>query len=323
MLNNRTLASLCLGVLMALPLVSHAAYPDRQVSIVVPYPPGGTTDLLARLVAKELTGRLGQTFVVENKPGAGGQIGTASVARAKPDGYTLLMGTINTHGINEALFNKLPYRTVEDFSPVIVVADTPNVMIANKDAPFKTFGEFLSYAKANPDKVSFGSTSMGGSPHMAGELLIATTGIKMVHVPYQGGGPMINDVMGGQIPVGFDNLPSSAGHISAGSLRALAVTSRERWPSFPKVPTMDESGAKGYDLSAWFGLFAPAGTPKDIVQKLNTTIAEALKGPEVSKQLATMGAKPVANTPEQFADRVKSEVARWTKVVEDNGIPKR
>jgi tripartite-type tricarboxylate transporter receptor subunit TctC len=299
---------------------AHAAYPDHQVSIIVPYPPGGTTDLLARLVAMKLTDKLGQTFVVENKPGAGGQIGSTTVARAKPDGYTLLMGTINTHGINEAMYKKLPYRTVEDFSPIILVAQTPNVMIANKDAPFKTFPEFLDYARKHPGEISFGSTSLGGSPHMAGELLKATTGIDMVHVPYQGGGPMINDVIGGQIPVGFDNLPSSAGHISAGSLRALAVTSEERWPSFPSVPTMAESGAEGYELSAWFGLFAPAGTPGDIVQKLNTTIAAMLQDQDTSEKLAGMGAQPVQNTPSQFAEKIKAEVDRWREVVRRNGI---
>ncbi|KAA0911725.1 tripartite tricarboxylate transporter substrate binding protein [Pusillimonas sp. ANT_WB101] len=323
MFKTKTLAAFSLGILVVAPTAGFAAYPDHQVSIVVPYPPGGTTDLLARLVAMKLTDKLGQTFIVENKPGAGGQIGSAAVARSKPDGYTLLMGTINTHGINEAMYKNLSYRTVEDFSPVIVVAETPNVMIANKNAPFKTFKEFLDYAKKHPGSVSFGSTSLGGSPHMAGELLKATTGIDMVHVPYQGGGPMLNDVIGGQIPVGFDNLPSSAGHINAGSLRALAVTSKERWPSFPEVPTMAESGVPGYELSAWFGLLAPAGTPDDIVKKLNVTIAAALKDPEVNNKLAAMGAQPVDNTPKQFAARIKAEVARWIDVVGKNEITQR
>ncbi len=299
---------------------AHASYPDHQVTIVVPYPPGGTTDLLARLVAMKLTDSLGQTFIVENKPGASGQIGSSYVARAKPDGYTLLMGTINTHGINEAMYKKLSYRTVEDFSPVIVVAETPNVMIANKNAPFKTFPEFLDYARKHPGEVSFGSTSVGGSPHMAGELLKAEAGIDMLHVPYQGGGPMINDVMGGQIPVGFDNLPSSAGHIAAGSLRALAVTSSQRWPSFKDVPTIAESGVPGYELSAWFGLLAPAGTPTDVVNKLNTSIATALEEKDVAQKLAGMGAQPVKNTPAQFAERIRAEVKRWADVVKRNGI---
>lgn len=321
MLKKRTLSALSIAIAMAVCGPVHAAYPERPVTIVVPYPPGGTTDLLARLVSMKLTKSLGQTFVVENKPGAGGQIGTLAVARAKPDGYTLIMGTINTHGINAAMYKKLSYRTIEDFAPVIIVADTPNVMIANKDAPFKTFEEFIAYAKKNPGVVSFGSTSMGGSPHMSGELLKAKAGIDMVHVPYQGGGPMLNDVIGGQIQVGFDNLPSSAGHIQAGSLRALAVTTKDRWPTFKDVPTISESGVPDYEVSAWFGILAPAGTPTDIIQKLNQSIASALTDDDVTKRLEGMGARQVKNTPQEFADRIKSEVAKWTEVVKTNKLP--
>ncbi|MGX9937400.1 Bug family tripartite tricarboxylate transporter substrate binding protein [Advenella kashmirensis] len=321
MFKNKMVTALSLGIALAVCGVVHAAYPERSVTIVVPYPPGGTTDLLARLVSMKLTKSLGQTFIVENKPGAGGQIGTLSVARAKPDGYTLVMGTINTHGINAAMYKKLSYRTVEDFAPVIIVADTPNVMIANKDAPFKTFEEFIAYAKRNPGAVSFGSTSMGGSPHMSGELLKAKAGIDMVHVPYQGGGPMLNDVIGGQIQVGFDNLPSSAGHIQAGSLRALAVTTKDRWPTFKDVPSIRESGVPDYEVSAWFGILAPAGTPADVVQKLNQSIASALTDDDVTTQLEGMGARRVKNTPQEFADRIKSEVAKWTEVVKTNKLP--
>lgn len=321
MFKNKMVTALSLGIALAVCGVAHAAYPERSVTIVVPYPPGGTTDLLARLVSMKLTKSLGQTFIVENKPGAGGQIGTLAVARAKPDGYTLVMGTINTHGINAAMYKKLSYRTVEDFAPVIIVADTPNVMIANKDAPFKTFKEFIAYAKSNPGAVSFGSTSMGGSPHMSGELLKAKAGIDMVHVPYQGGGPMLNDVIGGQIQVGFDNLPSSAGHIQAGSLRALAVTTKDRWPTFKNVPSISESGVPDYEVSAWFGILAPAGTPADVVQKLNQSIASALTDEDVTTQLEGMGARRVKNTPQEFADRIKSEVAKWTEVVKTNKLP--
>jgi len=321
MFKNKMVTALSLGIALAVCGVVHAAYPERSVTIVVPYPPGGTTDLLARLVSMKLTKSLGQTFIVENKPGAGGQIGTLAVARAKPDGYTLVMGTINTHGINAAMYKKLSYRTVEDFAPVIIVADTPNVMIANKDAPFKTFEEFIAYAKRNPGAVSFGSTSMGGSPHMSGELLKAKAGIDMVHVPYQGGGPMLNDVIGGQIQVGFDNLPSSAGHIQAGSLRALAVTTTDRWPTFKDVPSIRESGVPDYEVSAWFGILAPAGTPADVVQKLNQSIASALTDDDVTTQLEGMGARRVKNTPQEFADRIKSEVAKWTEVVKTNKLP--
>ncbi|MDS1139574.1 tripartite tricarboxylate transporter substrate binding protein [Pusillimonas sp. SM2304] len=297
---------------------AYADYPDRAVTMVVPYPPGGTTDILARLVSNKLTEKLGQTFVVENRPGAGGQIGTAAVARAKPDGYTIMMGTINTHGINAALMKSLSYKTIEDFAPVSTVADTPNVLIATKDAPFSNLKEMIAYAKANPGAISFGSTSMGGSPHMSGELLKAKAGIDMVHVPYQGGGPMLNDVIGGQIPIGFDNLPSSAAHIASGNVRGLAVTTTERWSSFKDIPTMVESGVEDYEVAAWFGVLAPAATPKPIVEKLSTAIAEALKEEEVAKRLEGLGARPVGDTPEQFTERIKSEVAKWTEVVEIN-----
>ncbi|PLC51937.1 ABC transporter substrate-binding protein [Pollutimonas subterranea] len=317
------LSALSLGISMAFAGAAHAAYPERPVTIVVPYPPGGTTDLLARTISMKLTKSLGQTFIIENKPGAGGQIGSQAVAKAKPDGYTLVMGNINSHGINAALYKALPYRPVQDFAPVIIVAETPNVMIANKDAPFKTFDEFMTYAKQNPGAISFGSTSIGGSPHMSGELLKAKGEIDMVHVPYQGAGPMLNDVLGGQIQVGFDNLPSSAGHIESGSLRALAVTTKERWPTFEKIPTIAESGVAGYEVSAWFGILAPAGTPDDVVQKLNQSIASALTEDDMIKRLDGMGARAVKNTPQQFADYIQSEVTKWTEVVKNNDLPMR
>lgn len=311
---------LSLGAVASLAVAapSFAEYPDRAVTMVVPYPPGGTTDILARLVSNRLTDKLGQTFVVENRPGAGGQIGTQSVARSKPDGYTIMMGTINTHGINAALFEKLPYRTIEDFAPVSTVADTPNVIIAAKNAPFKNLDEMIAYAKANPGVISFGSTSMGGSPHMSGELLKAVAGIDMVHVPYQGGGPMLNDVIGGQIPVGFDNLPSSAGHIDSGTVQGIAVTTKDRWPSFKDMPSVSEAGIEDYEVAAWFGVLAPADTPRPIVEKLSGAIAEILKEDAIVERLAALGARPVGDTPDEFSSRIKAEVDKWTKVVEVN-----
>ena len=323
MFKKRILSALSLGISLAITSTAYAAYPERPVTLVVPYPPGGTTDLLARLVSMKLTKSLGQTFIIENKPGAGGQIGTQAVAKAKPDGYTLVMGNINSHGINAALYKELPYRPVEDFAPIIIVAETPNVMVANKNAPFKSFDEFIAYAKQNPGVVSFGSTSIGGSPHMSGELLKAKAGIDMVHVPYQGGGPMLNDVLGGQIQVGFDNLPSSAGHIESGSLRALAVTTTQRWPTFKDVPTMAESGVADYEVSAWFGILAPAGTPDDVVQKLNRSIASAMTEEDMIKRLEGLGARAVKNTPEQFSDHIRAEVRKWTEVVKTNKLPMR
>lgn len=318
--------SLLVRSLLAIGIVSMApaawakdAYPDRPVKIVVPYPPGGTTDLLARAVAARLTDSLKQTFIVENRGGASGSIGTDAVARAAPDGYTLLMGTISTHGINPAI-GKVPYDPIKDFQPITDVADTPNVLTVNPDTPFKTLGDVLKAARAKPGSITFGSTSPGGSPHMSGELLKALTGTDLVHVPYKGGGPMLIDLMGGQIQLGFDNLPSSMPHIKAGKIRPIAVTTTERWPQAPEIPTIAESGVQGYEVSAWFGLLAPAGTPKPIVEQLQKAVAGILKMPEVSAQLLELGAKPVGNTPEQFAAMIDAELQKWRKVAQSNKL---
>ena len=295
------------------------AYPDRTVKIVVPYPPGGTTDLLARAVAGRLTDSLGQTFIVENRGGASGSIGSEAVARATPDGYTLLMGTISTHGINPAI-GKVPYDPVKDFQPVTDVADTPNVLTVNPDTPYRTLKDVLEAARAKPGSITFGSTSPGGSPHMSGELLKSMTGTDLLHVPYKGGGPMLVDLMGGQIQLGFDNLPSSMPHIKAGKIRPIAVTTTERWPQAPDIPTIAESGVPGYEVSAWFGLLAPAGTPRPIVDRLQKAVAEILKMPQVNAQLLELGAKPVGNTPEQFAAMIDAELQKWRKVASSNKL---
>jgi len=318
--------SILAGSLLALGIVAMASaaeaqqvYPDRTVKIVVPYPPGGTTDLLARAVAGRLTDSLKQTFIVENRGGASGSIGTEAVARAAPDGYTLLMGTISTHGINPAI-GKVPYDPVKDFQPVTDVADTPNVLTVNPDTPFRTLKDVLDAARAKPGSITFGSTSPGGSPHMSGELLKAMTGTDLLHVPYKGGGPMLIDLMGGQIQLGFDNLPSSMPHIKAGKIRPIAVTTTERWPQAPEIPTIAESGVPNYEVSAWFGLLAPAGTPKPIVDQLQKAVAQILKSPEVNAQLLELGAKPVGNTPEQFAAMIETELQKWRKVARSNKL---
>ncbi len=311
---------LALGVVaMASAAGAQQAYPDRTVKIVVPYPPGGTTDLLARAVAGRLTDSLKQTFIVENRGGASGSIGTEAVARAAPDGYTLLMGTISTHGINPAI-GKVPYDPVKDFQPVTDVADTPNVLTVNPDTPFRTLKDVLDAARAKPGSITFGSTSPGGSPHMSGELLKTLTGTDLLHVPYKGGGPMLIDLMGGQIQLGFDNLPSSMPHIKAGKIRPIAVTTTERWPQAPEIPTIAESGVPGYEVSAWFGLLAPAGTPKPIVDRLQKAVAEILKKPEVNAQLLELGAKPIGNSPEQFAAMIDAELQKWRKVAQSNKL---
>lgn len=307
---------------LALPAVTARAetYPSKPVKLVVPYPAGGTTDIIARLIATQLSETFGQPFVVDNRAGAGGAIGASAVARSAPDGYTLLMGTANTHGINSALQKNLPYDALKDFAPVTVVASTPNVIVVNPAFPAKTLQELIALAKTEPGKLNYGSTSAGGSPHMSAELLKMMTGINITHVPYKGAAPMLTDLVGGHIPIGFDNLPSAMPFIESGKLRALAVTTAKRWPGAPNIPTVAESGVPGYEVSGWFGILAPAGTPPAIVDQLQKAVAAAVAKPEVRKQLETAGAEPVANTPATFASQIGADVARWKKVAETTGV---
>ena len=312
------MAVLALTLAAALPAL--AEFPDRPIRIIVPYPPGGTSDLLARAVAPRLGERLKQTVVIENRAGAGGVIGSQVVAKSPADGYTLLLGTIATHGILPVLQKPAPYDAVKDFAPVTLVASTPNVLVANPSAPVRNLAELLALARTKPGSVNFGSTSLGGSPHMSGELLKTMAQVDIVHVPYKGGGPMLIDLMGGQIPVGFDNLPSSMNHIRAGKIRALAVTTAKRWPGAPEIPTMAEAGVPGYEATAWFGLLAPANTPKPIVELLQQHVAAILRQPEVEKLLLEQGAEAVGNTPDEFAKLIAAELQKWAKVVATTGV---
>ena len=293
---------------------------DKTIRIVVPYPPGGTTDLLARAIAPRLGERLGQAVVVENKAGAGGVIGAQQVAKAAPDGRTLVFASIASHGIIPALQNPPPYDPVVDFTPITLVASTPNVLLANVELPTRDVRELIAMARAEPGKINFGSTSHGGSPHMSGELLESMADIKMQHVPYKGGAPMLIDLMGGQIPIAFDNLPSSMVYIKAGKVRALAVTTSKRWPGAPEIPTMAEAGVPGYEVDAWFGLLAPAGTPRAVIDELNRNVIAVLKTPEVEKLFFEQGALPVGNTPEEFGAFFRAELAKWSKVAKTNNI---
>lgn len=297
-----------------------AEYPDKPVKIIVPYPPGGTTDILARVIAQRLAERLKQSFIVENRAGASGAIGTQAVAKSPADGYTLCMGTIGTHGINSALFKDLPYDAVKDFAPITIVGITPNVLTVHPSVPAKNLQELLALARAKPGSLNFGSTSPSGSPRMAGELFKTMANIDIAHIPYKGAGPMLIDLVGGQIQMGFDNMPSSIGHIRSGKLRAIAVTTMKRWPGAPDVPTMAESGLPGYDVSAWFGLLAPAGTPKPVVDLLYKNIGDILKQPDMVKQLFELGAEPGGNTPEAFARYIAADVEKWTRVVAATGV---
>jgi tripartite-type tricarboxylate transporter receptor subunit TctC len=295
-------------------------YPSKPVRLIVPYPAGGTTDIIARVAAQQLSERLKQPFVVENKGGANGAIGSAEVARAPADGYTLLMGTASTHGINSAVYKTLPYDAVKDFAPVTIVASTPNIIAVHPSVPAKNLQELLALAKAQPGKLNYGSTSLGGSPHMSAELLKMMAHIDMLHVPYKGAAPMLTDLMGGQVQVGFDNLPSTINFVRSGKVRAIAVTTAQRWPGAPEIPTVAESGVPGYEVSGWFGLLAPAGTPPAVLKTLQQAIAEAVKQPEVNKQMLDLGALPVANTPEAFAALVQADVAKWREVVKSTGV---
>ena len=317
----RTVARLfAVAIALAAGSPARAEFPDRPLKIVVPYPPGGTTDLLARAIAPRLGERLRQTVIVENRAGAGGVIGSQAVAKSPADGYTLLFGTIASHGILPVLQKPAPYDAVKDFAPVTLVANTPNVLLANPQAPLRNVADLLALARAKPGTLNFGSTSQGGSPHMSGELLKVLAQIDIVHVPYKGGGPMLIDLMGGQIQLGFDNLPSSIQHIRAGKVRALAVTTAKRWPGAPDIPTLAEAGVAGYEASAWFGLLAPAATPRPVVELLQRHVAAILRQPDVEKMFLEQGAEPVGNTPDEFARVIAAELQKWTKVAAATGV---
>jgi tripartite-type tricarboxylate transporter receptor subunit TctC len=326
----RRRAALALGALAALSLWSAGAaadtWPTKPVRIVVPFAPGGTTDILARAIAPELSRAFGQQFIVDNRGGAGGNVGAEIVARSPGDGYTLLMGTVGTHGINRALYAKLPYDPIKDFAPITLVAAVPNVMIMQTEKA-RTLGiasvqDFIRYAKANPGKLNMASSGNGTSIHLAGELFKSMTGTYMLHMPYRGSGPALLDMVGGTMDVMFDNLPSSMAQIKAGKLKALAVTSAHRSAALPDVPTVEEAGGpalKGYEASSWFGLLAPAGTSADTVNRIQQEVAKALASPAVKERLLAQGAIPGGNTPAEFAQLIASEHRKWAEVVKASG----
>jgi tripartite-type tricarboxylate transporter receptor subunit TctC len=292
-------------------------YPTRPVRWVVGYPPGGTTDILARLIGQYLSEKLGQQFIVENKPGAGNNIATEAVIHSPPDGYTLLF--VNpANGINTSLYKKLSFNFPRDIAPIAGIARVPNVMEVNPNVPAKTVAEFIAYAKANPSKVNLASSGNGTSVHLSGELFMAMTGVKLTHVPYRGSAPALTDMIAGQVQVLFDNLPSSIEHVRAGKLRALAVTTEKRSDALPDVPTVAET-VPGYEASAWFGMGAPKGTPPEVIAVLNKTINEALADPNIKARLAEMGGMPMGGTPADFGKIIVDETEKWRKVVEFAG----
>ena len=289
------------------------SYPNRPIKWIVPYPPAGTTDVLARIIAQYLTEKLGQSVIVENKPGAGNNLGTEAALTAPPDGYTMLL--VNpAHGINATLYKNLNFNIIRDLAPVAGLVRTPNVMEVTPSFPAKTVAEFIAYCKANPKKINMASSGSGTSVHMSGELFKSLTGCDMLHVPYKGAGPALVDLMGGQVDVLFDNLPSSIGHIKSGKLRALAVTSQERDPSLPNLPTVGET-VPGYEATAWFGVGMPKNTPREFIDRINAEVNRALADPKIRERLAELGGKPIAGSPEDFGKVIAAETAKWEKVV--------
>jgi tripartite-type tricarboxylate transporter receptor subunit TctC len=295
------------------------SYPSKPVRIVVPFAPGGGVDLTARILAQKLTERVGQSFIVENRTGASGIIGTEFVAKSTPDGYTLLVGSQTTQAVVPAMYGKLNYDTARDFAAVTEIATSPLLIVVHPSLPVKAVKDLIALAKARPGQLTFGAAS-GGTPHMAGELFKLVAHVDMLFVPYKGEGPAIADAMGGQISMVFSNLPVALPQAQGGRLRALAVTSRQRVSTAPGIPTVAESGLPDYEASTWFGLFAPAATPRDVIGKLNADAVSALNMPEVKERMAGQGLFVVANTPEQFAAFVKTEIPRWAKVVRDAGV---
>ena len=295
------------------------AYPTRPIRLVVPFPAGGTTDILAREVGQRLSMTLGQPVVIDNRPGAAGNIGADLVAKSAADGYTLLMGTVGTHAINASLYAKMPYDHVKDFAPVILVAGVPNVLEVNPALPVNSVADLIKLAKAKPGQINFASSGSGTSIHLSGELFKTMAGVDMTHIPYKGSAPAITDLIGGQVQVMFDNLPSSLQFIKAGKLRAIAVTSAKRAPALPDVPTIAESGLPGFEASSWFGIVAPAGTPPAIIARINTDVNQWLQSSEAKEKLLAQGAIPAGGTPEQFAAHIRAETEKWAKIVKASG----
>jgi len=294
-----------------------AEYPTHTVKLVVPYPPGGTTDVLARLITAWLSDHMGQSFIVENKPGGGNNIGTEYVINSPPDGYTMLL--VNpANGINTTLYKNLNFNFVRDITGVAGLVRTPNVMEVNPNVPAKTVAEFIAYCKANPGKINMASSGSGTSVHLSGELFKVMTGCDMLHVPYKGAGPALTDLVGNQVQVMFDNLPSSAPFIRAGKLRALGMTSDRRDPGFPDVPTVGET-VKGYEATAWFGLGMPKGSPREAIERVNAEVNRALADPEFQKKMAALGGTPIPGTPEDFTRTIAQETEKWAKVVTASG----
>jgi len=295
-------------------------YPVRTVRVIVPFPPGGAIDALGRILAQKMSEQWGQPFIVENRAGASGIIGTEIGAKAASDGHTLTMGAVSTHAINVALHKKLPYDPVKDFSPVAFVAVVPNLLVVNPALAVRSAGDLIALARQKPGTLSYASAGAGTTLHLSGELLKSMARIDIVHVPYKGSGPAVTDVIAGQVPIMFDSITSSLPHVKAGKLRALGITSATRSSALPEVPTIAESGLPGYEMNPWFALFAPAGTPQPVITKLNAEVARIVALPDVKERLSAIGAEPMGGAPERLGATMRADVAKWTKVIRDTGI---
>jgi tripartite-type tricarboxylate transporter receptor subunit TctC len=296
------------------------AYPSRPLHLIVPFPPGGSTDILARVLGQKLSEVLEQPVVVDNRPGAGGSIGAEAAAKAAPDGYTLLMGQLGPLAVSPAIYKKLPYDPVKSFAPVCLMAIVPSVLVVNTSLPFSSAAELIAYAKKNPGRLTYGSAGNGSTSHLTTEYFKLATGTDILHVPYKGVGPMLTDLVSGQVAMGINGAPAVMPHVTSGRLRALAVTSLARVPSLPDIPTLDEAGVKGFEANGWYGIVAPAGTPSAIVLRLNSGIRRAVGTPELRARLDAEGAIPAGGTPEEFGALIASEIVRWGTVLKKAGI---
>ena len=312
---------LLLGAAMALGLAgaARAEFPDRQITLVIPFAAGGSTDVVGRIVADKMGAALGQQVIVQNVGGAGGSLGAAQVAKADPDGYTILMATVATHALNPLILKQKPYDPVADFAPISLLVLVPNVLAVNPELPVNSVQELIDLAKKEPGTLAYASSGNGTPLHLSGELFKSMAGVDITHIPYKGSGPALTDVLGNQVPIIFDNLPSASGHIASGKLRALGVTTAERAPSFPDVPAIAET-LPGYETYTWNALFAPAGTPPEVVAALNKAALTAMADPAVAERMKEFSASIVASTPEALAEHVKAETAKWEPVVRDANV---
>lgn len=300
-------------------LAAAQAFPSKPVKLVIPFPPGGSLDNVGRLIAQKLSEAWGQQVVIENKPGAGGNIGADAVAKSPPDGYTVVMGALSTHAVNPSLYRTMPYDAAKDFAPISNVAITPNVLIVSVKSPIHTLPELIAYAKANPGKVNFGSGSNGSAGHLAGELFKIDTGTDVMHIPYKGGAPALQALLAGDTQFMFDNLANAMAQVKGGTVRPIAVTTAQRSKLAPDLPTMAEAGMPGFDISTWFGLLAPAGTPPEVIAKWNADVVKVLNSPEVREKMLAQGAEPSPTTPAEFAAFIAKERDKYAKIVKASG----